>query len=267
MSGRRVRALAMVSVVLVTACGGGSTESSDGGAGSKESTAPARTWDLVLMGDSILLPQRSALEIRLEDDLEVGMRRHDWINPDLALHTVGGERSGDLLERLRRDDELRSDLSEAEVIVFDVPVGMINDLCPDPTTITADEQARCFGEVVPQYEDDVDAIFAEVVDLRSPADAIIRVTDVWQLFWPTLHDTGDYDIVRSAWQAMNGAVAAAADRHGIPLIRAYDEFTGPTGDRDPVAAGDVSADELHLSAQGVSRFVELVAALGYEPLG
>jgi hypothetical protein len=219
------------------------------------------------MGDSVLLHPSAALEVRLETDLGVGLTSHDWINPDIAAHAVGGERSTELLERLRTDEDLRRDLQEAEVIVFDVPFGIANDLCPEPATITAEQQDRCFGDVIPQYQADVDAIFDEVVGLRDPSDAIIRVTDVWQFAWPTLHSVGDYDIVRSAWQAMNGSVAAAAARHGIPLIRAYDEFTGPTGDRDPVAAGDVQADETHLSTQGVNRFVELVAALGYEPLG
>lgn len=264
--GRRTRVLAVLAAVLVGACGGGATESSEDGSGTTEPSAPGETWDLVVMGDSVLREPRQGLGARFEDDLGVALTTHDWVNPDLAAHEVGGERSNELLERLRTDEDLRSDLREAELIVFDVPVGIINDLCPDPATITADEQRRCFGEVVPQYHEDVDAIFDELVGLRDPADAIVRVTDVWQLNWPTLHSVGDYDTVRSAWQAMNGAVAAAATRHGIPLIRAYDALTGPDGDRDPVAAGDVSADELHLTPQGVDRFVELVAALGYAPL-
>lgn len=265
--GRRVRAMAVLPALFFAACGDGSTDSSGEGSQSSASTAPGEPWDLVLMGDSVLLQPSSALEARLERDMGVELTSHDWINPDLAAHEGTGERSTELLERLRTDADLRRDLQEAEVIVFDVPFGIINDLCPEPASITAEEQDRCFSEVVPQYQADVDAIFDELVSLRDPSDAVIRVTDVWQFYWPTLHSVGDYDIVRSAWQAMNRSVADAATRYGIPLIRAYDEFTGPTGDRDPVAAGDVQADEAHLSTQGVSRFVELVAALGYEPLG
>lgn len=221
---------------------------------------------MVLMGDSVLLQPGSAIRALFEHELDVRLRADDWINPDLSRHAVGGERSGDLLVRLRTDEELRSDLRGAEVIVFDIPVGIINDLCPDPAAITAEEQERCFSEVVPQYEADVEEIFAEVTALRDPDDAIVRVTDVWQFLWLTLHGVGDYETVRAAWQAMNGAVAGAAERYGIPLIRAYDAFSGPNGDRDAVAAGDLQPDELHLTGQGVVRFVDLLAALGYEPL-
>lgn len=266
MMGRRVLALAVLPALLLAACGDGSTDSSGEGGQAPTSTVPSETWDLVLMGDSVLLQPGAALEARLETDIGVELTSHDWINPDSAAHEGTGERSTELLERLRTDANLRRDLQEAEVIIFDVPFGIINDLCPEPATITAEQQDRCFSEVVPQYQADVDGIFDELVGLREPSDAVIRVTDVWQFYWPTLHSVGDYDIVRAAWQTMNRSVAAAATRHGIPLIRAYDEFTGPTGDRDPVAAGDVQADEAHLSTQGVSRFVELVAALGYAPL-
>ena len=77
---------------------------------------------------------------------------------------------------------------------------------------------------------------------------------------------GIYDTVRPAWQAMNQAVADAAARHEIPLVRADDAFTGPDGERDPVAAGDVLEDETHLTSQGGERLVDLIAALGFEPL-
>ena len=58
----------------------------------------------------------------------------------------------------------------------------------------------------------------------------------------------------------------AADQHGIPVIHAYDAFTGPEGDRDPVAAGDVLSDEFHLSYQGKARLAELIVGLGFAPL-
>lgn len=227
---------------------------------------PRPVADLVLMGDSVLLQAGPAIKGRFGDELGVTLFLHDWINPDLADYQAGGrgggERSADLLARLRTDDRLRADVREAKVIVFDVPFGVLNDRCPDPTVPASDVKA-CFDQVLPGYRADVDAIFEEVVALRDPADAIIRATDVWQFLWPTFHQAGTYDAARPAWQLMNEAVADAAARHGIPLLRAYDLFTGPDGDRDPVAAGDVEADEFHLTGQGVRRFVDALADLGF----
>ncbi len=224
---------------------------------------PRPKADLVLMGDSVLLQSGPVIRGRFQDELGVTLVLHGWINPDLARYDTGGERSADLLARLRTDDRLRADVRDAEVLVFDVPFGALNDRCPDPAVPAADVEA-CFAWVVPRYRADVDAIFKELVALRDPADAMIRVTDVWQFLWPTFNRAGTYDVVRPAWQAMNQAVADAAARHGIPLVRAYDLFTGPDGDRDPVAAGDVMSDEFHLTAQGVQRFVGALAALGFE---
>lgn len=227
------------------------------------STSSRPRWDLVLMGDTVLLHPGPSLRSRFEADLGVSLEVHDWVNPD--PYDVGGERSDDLLARLRTDEALRTDIREAEIVVFDVPVGIINDLCPPPDSITAEQQRACFGEVVPRYEADVDAIFTELVALRDPGEAMIRVTDVWQFYWRTLHRVGDYDVVRSAWQSMNRAVADAAARHEIPLVPAYESFTGPDGERDLESSGDVF-DQIHLSPQGIVRFVDLVASLGYAPL-
>ncbi len=221
------------------------------------------TADLVLMGDSVLLQPGPAIRGRFQDELGVTLVLHSWINPDLAKYDAGGERSADLLARLRTDDRLRADVRAAEVLVFDVPFGALNDRCPDPAVPAAELEA-CLARVIPRYRADADAIFQELVALRDPADAMIRVTDVWQFLWPTFNRAGTYDVVRPAWQAMNQAVADAAAHHGIPLVRAYDLFTGPDGDRDPVAAGDVTSDEFHLTGPGVQRFVEALAALGFE---
>jgi hypothetical protein len=220
------------------------------------------------MGDSVLLQPAGTLERRLEGELGVNLQLSDWINPDRSKYEDGGERSADLVARLRSDEELRQDLRDAEIIVFDVPVGILNDVCPgEPGTLTVEEHAGCFDEAVALYESDVEAVFEELVALRDPADAMIRVTDVWQFFYPTFVEAGTYDVVRPRWQEMNKAVHAQADRFGIPMVPSYEEFSGPDGDRDPVASGDVQDDQLHLSQQGVDRFVDLLVSEGFAPVG
>ncbi|MGM0386442.1 MAG: hypothetical protein ACQERF_10760, partial [Actinomycetota bacterium] len=207
------------------------------------------------------------LELRLEEELGVELVMHDWINPD-AGYSVGGERSGDLLDRLRTDENLRRDLQEAEIIGFDVPMGLINDVCTgDPRTTTPAEMETCMDVALQQYQDDVTATFEEIVALRDPADAIIRATTVWQFLMPTFQTAGTYDIVRPRWQAMNQATLRAAEQYNITTLPAYDTFCGPDGSRDPVAAGDVNIDEFHLTPQGVERFIDLFVASGLEAAG
>jgi hypothetical protein len=285
----RARAHSLValcaSILVVAACQAASTpgRSSSGASvplgDSATATTPVATGPatakaslmapagLVLMGDSVLLHAKPIIWRQFQEELGLDLRVRDWINPDLATYEasglIGGERSTDLLQRLRTDEQLRQDVREAAVIVFDVPFGALNDACPDPSIGAGDLEA-CFAAVVPGYQADVDAIFEELVALRDPSEAIIRATDVWQFFWPTFHEAGTYGVAQRAWLAMNRAVTDAAAQHGIPMVHAYDLLTGPDGDRDPVAAGDVQWDEIHLTPQGAERFVDALAALGFE---
>ena len=261
-------ALMTACLMILTACQAAATPGSEGTAtptpNGEATPMVVPTGDIVRMGDSVLLQAGQALVRRYELELGVRLNDRNWLNLDLpkyeASGNVHGETSADLLARLRTDEQLRTVLRDADVILFDVPVGMLAELCPDPG-VPAEE--LCFDRVVPGYRADAAAIFAEVAALRAP-EAIVRATDVWQFLGPTFHQAGTYDIARTAWQAMNQAVADAAAQYDIPLVHAYDLFSGPNGERDPVAAGDVEDDEVHLTPQGVQRFVEAFAALGFE---
>ena len=233
------------------------------------STAERPVWDLVVMGDSVWIDIGAPFARAVEDARGVDVRVHTWINPDQGSYTRGGgERSADLLARLRTDEQLRADIGEAEIILFDVPMGILNDTCTsDPHSTDVEAARACMAEGSAAYRADVGPIFDELVALRDPSQAMVRVTDVWQFLYPTFQAAGTLDVARSTWQEMNGAVTDAADQHGIPVIHAYDAFTGPQGDRDPVAAGDVSADQFHLTSQGQSRLIAMVLELGFAPLG
>lgn len=266
--GRRVLPRALTAVMLSAMLVLAACSTQDASPDSADSAAvPADTaatsLDLVLLGDSVWLQAWPALELRLEEELGADIVVHDWINPDIEKYEIGGERSGDLLERLRTDEDLRDDLRAAEIIAFDVPTGVVQDVCVgDPSTATVDEARACFDEATTIYRNDAPAIIDELVGLRSPDEAVIRATTVWQFLTPTFRAAGTYDVVRRHWQQMNAAVLDSADQHGITVLPAYDTFSGPDGSRDPVAAGDVDADEIHLTSQGVDRLVELFVASG-----
>jgi len=267
---RVIVAAVLVGLLPLSACGTStpSTEGSGPGGAASSSASAAPDWDLVLMGDSVLLQPGPTLETRLEGELGVNLRLSDWINPDLSKYDSGGERSADLVARLRTDEGLRQDLRDAEIIAFDVPTGIVNDVCAgDPSTSTVEEVASCMDEAVALYTPDVEAVFEELVALSDPAEAMIRVTDVWQFLYPTFVGAGTYDVVRPRWQEMNKAVHDAAARYGIPVVSSYAEFSGPDGDRDPVASGDVQDDQIHLTQQGVDRFVDLLVSGGFAPVG
>ena len=51
------------------------------------------------------------------------------------------------------------------------------------------------------------------------------------------------------------------------MVRAYEAFSGPAGDRDPAASRDVQDDQFHLTQEGVDRGVDLLVAGGFAPIG
>jgi lysophospholipase L1-like esterase len=117
--------------------------------------------------------------------------------------------------------------------------------------------------VVPEYKRDVEAIFAALVALRPPTTALIRATDTWQFYYPTLHQLGLYAPSKRYWQKYNAIVHQVASRYQIPVARAYDAINGPTGNKDPLAAGYVISDELHLTPKGATLLANLYRDLGY----
>ncbi len=210
---RRSRMLIGVLLVLVaTGCGASSPSvaaSEAAAAATSASATPTERplWDLVLIGDSMLNGIGYLVSNAVKDTHDVDVWQHNWINPDLGRYAVGGERSADLLARLRTDEQLRTDISEAEIILFDVPMGGMYDTCTgDPATAAVETVTACMAEALAAYRADVGPIFDELVALRDPSEAMIRVTDVWQLLYPTFQAAGTYDVARSTWQEMNGAV-------------------------------------------------------------
>jgi len=172
--------------------------------------------------------------------------------------------------RLRTDEQLRDDLRQADVITFVVPLGLFVDQCPfDPVAYqpagTKAQLQACRPQVVSEYKADVHAFFDALVAIRSPSEALIRVVDNYQSMWQRLHDLGVYEVVRPYWQKTNDAIRAAAAEHGIPVVHAYDEFNGPDGQIDGVAARYVDGDQLHLSFEGAERLGQMLVDLGFEP--
>ena len=70
-------------------------------------------------------------------------------------------------------------------------MGVMNDTCTgDPATATVRVVTACMAEASAAYRADVGPIFDELVALRDPSQAMIRVTDVWQFLYPTFQAAG-----------------------------------------------------------------------------
>ena len=196
----------------------------------------------------------------LERDLGVKVRIHDWARGELG--------SSRLLEALRTDPELRRDIGEAEVVIFDImPTPLQNPANTyafgSPSACGGTDNQDCLRAGLEDYKADTDAIIAEIVSLRSPSEALIRTMETHEFMARDWKEAGALDVINSYKQAANAHVIQVASEHHIPVARVYAAFRGPNGDEDPVDKG-YAYDQLHPTEEGADLMAELFRELGYE---
>ncbi len=126
----------------------------------------------------------------------------------------------------------------------------------------ADNQ-DCLRKALEVYKTDTDAIIAEVVSLRSPSEALIRMRDNYAFIVKDTKARGKFEVVNTYWREANEHVIQVAAKYHIPVARSYAAFGGPNGDEDPVDKGYVS-DGFHPTEDGADILAELFRKLGYD---
>jgi hypothetical protein len=185
---------------------------------------------------------------------------HDWARPQ--------QTSNWQLEHLRTDMQLRQDIRDAEVVV--IAVGLVYFYSPfqtylygTPGDCGGTDNQDCLRAAFEEHKANVDAIFAELVALRSPSEALIRTMNYHHLYAKTHKALGKFEVVNSYWRAWNEYLTQVATAHDIPVARVYDAFMGPNGDEDPMDKGYVY-DEHHPTEKGADLMAECFRDLGYE---
>jgi hypothetical protein len=213
------------------------------------------------MGESITFGLVSRYAELLEQDLGVWIDLHDWQEPNAH--------SSDLLDRLRTNEQLRQDLAEAEVITFLIPLGVIADAMRtyafgDPGECGGEDNQDCLQEAFATYAADTEAIIHEVVSLRSPSEALIRMQDTWQIKVKETQESGSFQMFNAYWREANARVIEVAGRYDIPVARVCDAFMGQDGITDPRDQGLLKADGLHPTTEGSDLVAQLFCGLGYK---
>ncbi len=232
-------------------------------------TAPPSEEPLVyvVMGNSLLFSTPAVMYAYrdiLKDDLAV--------EADLRDHTVGGQATHDFLTQLQTNERLRSDLGEADVILFLIPNDEWKEPCNtimgeggrDPADCGGDDGLGCLRSVAANYNAMAELVFAELTTLADPSETVIRVMDFYQ-FTPGEDDEAAIETLSPLWRESQEYVEVAAARYGIPVAQVYDEFMSPDGKGIPEHKGLVSADGVHTTAEGTEVIAQLIRELGYEP--
>jgi len=213
-----------------------------------------REWSYVVLGDSSAWGFSKYYAAHIEDDLGVKVTVHDW--------TVGGLSSGQLLSMLHDDQELRSAISEAEVVTFIANPG-------DHIgwhIITGEGRHDCSPEALAGYKKDLDEIIRKIFLLRKGQSTIIRAMDFYVPIHREWKERGEYEENKRCWDALNETVHQIAAEHNIPVARVYDALNGPDHNEDPREKGYIGDDGLHTNEEGQRVIADLFRKLGYKTI-
>ena len=205
------------------------------------------SWDYVALGDSLAVGvgahrgyvARYASYIAADTGAQI----------DLINLGQSGETSSELLHTLRNDPAMRKMLSAAEVITFNIG---INDLghageAYENGTCGGRDGQECLRRAVEVFEENWDAVIAELLGLRSTNDTIIRTAR--QGYTPHVGE-----IFKPYVSEVNHHIATTAASHDIPYAQPY------------LDQRHMSPDGVHPNDDGYEIIAEQLRDLGYGPL-
>lgn len=233
-------------------------------------TEPGAEWDLFFISDSSGFGAGELYAEYIERDLGVTVRLHDLALGNLSagrvLRALGGETEYHAV--LQKLSTLVREADVAVVVFYANPLDSISETHPgDWNCVTPPYYVDdCSPETFEQYRADLDAIYEEILTLRSDAPIIIRAFDAYNPIYSLYRESGVYDECVRCWENYNEAIHQAAAARNVPIAHVYDAFNGPNHDEDPRDKGYIGPDGEHTSETGRKTIADLLWELGYEPL-
>jgi hypothetical protein len=214
-------------------------------------------WDLFVLGDSDMDPAYMFYSEYFEEDL--GVR----INTHRDTHT---ETISKFLQYLE-DEEMRALLSEAEIIVFNVPIVRPESggACFDPLqTIESD---GCFAISQDEFLQATQRIIREIKSIVGDRGAMIRLQNsfapikLWQGEGSPDNLAQDcLECLAAYW----GAQAQIAADEDIILVDVFTAFHGEGHQGDPYESEYIASDNIHMNRTGAEAIAQLYRQAGYE---
>ena len=116
-----------------------------------------------------------------------------------------------------------------------------------------------------KWTTDLEAIWAEILELRAGQPTLLRATDIYNPLVSPWNAHGVFEACTECWENMSHAARLAAEAYGIPFLSRLDAFNGVNHDEDPRTKGYIRSDGEHPSDLGSQYTAELLSQMGYEP--
>ena len=119
------------------------------------------------------------------------------------------------------------------------------------------------------------AITAEVLELRSTSNTVVRTMDIYNPYvrtdmvsdtWQNDGGMNDFQVFKRYIVKVNRHIATTSYTEGVSYAPVYLAFNGPTGEEDPRSKGYLSFDGVHPNDTGHRIIAEELRKLGYAPL-
>ena len=220
-------------------------------------------WDLVWISDSMGAGVAQGWADRIAEAEGVEVRVHN--------HTTGLLSLVEVRDWLDDRTALRDEVAAAEIIVaYGNPLGtgMPADVgtCVSTSTTPRDPPNVYSSADFAPYGDVLRDIYDVVFELRAGQPTVIRAFDEFNGRLADWHEAGIANECTAIWEAVAGALREAADDYGVALASFYDDFNGTDHNEDPREKGYIASDGFHASPEGVLAQVEVLHAIGYEPI-
>ncbi len=214
-------------------------------------------WDMLIIGDSDMDVSPMFYSKYFEEDLGIKIKTHRiTLEPTLAE-----------LPDYLGDPELRKQISEAEIIIFNIPIvrPSTGGACFDPTKNLA--QDGCFDSSIDELVEITRRIIQEMKSLVGEHGAMIRIqnnfvpTEIW------LGKPGSEGLAHDCLECFAdywGAQAEIAAEEGIPVVDVFTLFHGADHKGDPYQKGYIGSDQLHVNRPGAEQIAKLYRRVGYQ---
>jgi len=269
---------ALLALLVLAGCSGGSDDASVGRSPSPSSSGPEPGLSLVVIGDSIPYnsledcPGCTGFVDRYADALADATGK-PVETTNLTEHT--GLTLDGLLAEL---EGFQAALREADVIVIGIAHNSIAMNADKPCGATFDETTfqlsdwslvneACAKRSAAESRPKFDELFEKVVSWRSGRPTVIRTINKYNdwIGWQPAQLTPDQErrttIQHDVWNSM---LCEVAEAHEVTCADLYSAFNGPDGSK---AAGDLLAgDHTHPSEKGNDLIATLLVDEGFAPL-
>jgi lysophospholipase L1-like esterase len=246
-----------------------------------------KVWDLLIISDSSNWGVGQYYAKLIEADMNVKVNLHDcWVGSLSSLATLQTLQSGGTIY-VSRDASCQRPwtglVNEAEVMVLfgnsmgsDSPIGV--DTCvaggysgqnqlPEFEKYKATLVASCTPENWTTYKTNLGMVIDEIIKIHEGRPLILRMTDMYIPVHSDFKANGVDEVCTSCLKNFSDAIRQVAAEHGVAVADTMVGFNGSDYMSDPVEAGYIGSDGIHISDKGAQYIASLLQQTGYEYVG